>query len=795
MRNQGVGQNSSGRIGVLAMLVVVLVGSAEADPLPALRLAGADFVNERGEPVVLKGCNLGNWLLLEPWMLAQRDFADQHEIIIALQQRFGRQEAEMLLDTYRQNWITPRDLEIVRRFGFNLVRVPFHHSLLADEETPFELRDDSFEWLDRAVSLAEDAGVYVILDMHGAPGGQSVDMPSGRKGENRLWDDETCQRRMAWLWQRIAERYRDRTAVIAFDLLNEPWHDFNTVVGPQLAEIVDKLHSAIRAVDPDTLIFAPGALQGIRFYGDPRERGWTHVGFTEHYYPGLFGNGAPALATHENHLTKIFPACAAYVEPLNVPYLVGEFNVVFDTAMQPEMMRQYYDEFERHGWLATMWSLKIIHPEGGVAENNWYLATNAEPFTLPDLRTASADEIEAAFKELGTQKLAADEPLRSALTTPAFKMRAAPRPTQTIERHLPGGWESTDIGDPERGGAFESAAGDIVVLGRGSDLWGARDEFQFASQPADGDVDLVTWLTSFDTPHQYSKAGLMLRAGLAADDAHVLLHAFGDGRVVLAWRAAKGGPTRERVLAVVGFPIGLSLRRRAGAIHMRYGDVDGAWHDVAAPPIVALRDGGYLGYAVCSHAEHAPARATFASEQPLAEKSANAGTANLLRNASFEAAAGNQPDLANGWQRWGHWLNRETGWTPRRAGECVLAYHHWRVERADSSGWYQEVAGLPPEHTATFSVFANRDQPAADKHGPASIELRVESLVNGRMVHVASQTWDAGQIAADESWSKLSVTGPVPGDTARVLIVVSASKQTPRDAALKFDAAALQIVE
>ncbi len=799
MPGTGGRQGVCWRVGIALLVQTALLAAAVAEPLPHLRVSGSRLVDDQDRPIVLKGCNLGNWLLLEPWMLGvSNQFADQHEIIKAFEDRFGQNRAEALLDTYRRNWITPRELELVRHFQFNVVRVPFHHRLLADESTPVELRDDAFEWLDRAVDMAEAAGVYVILDMHGAPGGQSVDMTTGRKGRNRLWNDAGCQRRTAWLWQRIAERYRDRDAVIAYDLLNEPWHDYRTDVRGPLLKLVSKLYDSIREVDPETLIFAPGTLQGIRFYGDPRAHGWTNVGLTEHHYPGLFGQGAPTLAAHANYLTTLTPARAAYLNTLNVPFLVGEFNVVFDTAAQPEMMRRYYDEFAGYNWLATMWSLRIVRPEGGVGENNWYLATNAEPFALPDFKTASFDEIEAAFERLGTQELAVDEPLRLALTQatpPDLPIALGDTANRKILDSAPKGWRAVDVGGAAPGGGHYDEEDRAILFGRGGDLWGAHDEFRFLAHAATDDAKLVTWLTELQAPHRHAKAGLMLRAGLDADDAHVLIHGFADGRVVLAWRPEKGAATQERVLAITGFPMGLDIERNDGHIRVRFADVDGQWCETSAPEIPALRSGGQIGMVVCGHDEHAYARATFVGRGRVAHDRPDGKHENLLRNASFERCAAETTDLPADWQRWGAWFNREDSWTPRRDGECVLAYHHWRLERADSAGIYQEVVGIAPGVSTTFSVFANRDEPREDMHGPASVELRIESTLNGRMVHVASQTYAAAQIATGDKWSKLTVDGAVPSDSARVLLIVSASKETPRDAALKFDAAALRTVE
>jgi len=180
-----------------------------------LQARGTEIVNAKGERVELRGCNLGNWFLLEMWMLDIHDIRDQHEFELILERRFGRARKDRLMDVYRANWIHERDFPIVKRFGFNTVRLPFHYSLLEDDARPFELKPDAFRWLDHAVELAEKHGLYVILDLHGVQGGQSDDHTTGRAGQNKLWDSQRSQERVAWLWGEIAAHYKDSEIVAA----------------------------------------------------------------------------------------------------------------------------------------------------------------------------------------------------------------------------------------------------------------------------------------------------------------------------------------------------------------------------------------------------------------------------------------------------------------------------------------------------------------------------------------------------------------------------------------------------
>jgi hypothetical protein len=428
-------------VGILTGLALLLaVGSAMAeqsgavrDRLPFLRAPGARFVDPSGAPVTLKGCNLGNYLLLEPWMFGGCITArDQADIFSTLADRFGPDRRDQLLGIYRSSYITPRDFELIKSFGFNVVRLPFHYSLIQDDTPPYAIKPNAFVHFDRLLEMADAAGVYVILDLHGAPGGQSKDMPTGQAGQNHLWTDQVAQQRTRDIWRAIAARYRDRSVVVAYDLLNEPYGDFKQNLRPDILKLVSSLYTTIREVDDRHVIFAPGPIQkGIEFYGEPKEHGWHDLGFTEHFYPGLFGSKT-AVESHIVQLTREFPRRKVYLDRIGAPYFVGEFNVVHSATGGNRMMREYYDRIAGFGWTGTMWAYKLLSARGhGDDRDVWYAVTNTDPLPKLDLHTSSFEDFEKFFRSLATTPLSVNEPLRAALTTPNPEPLPLPRPLAT----------------------------------------------------------------------------------------------------------------------------------------------------------------------------------------------------------------------------------------------------------------------------------------------------------------------------------------------------------------------------
>jgi hypothetical protein len=405
--------------GVAAILMATLalsirVESAVLAALPPLHADGSHIVDSTGKPVILRGCNTGNWLMLEAWML-RWDIADQQTLIATLSDRFGADEAQKLMDCYRDGYMTPRDFANIKTFNFNLVRVPFDSRLLMDPAG--NMKPDAFHWLDRAVDFAEDAGIYVILDMHGVPGGQSTDHCTGERNQNHLWTTPEDQQQMASLWTRIAEHFKGRSAVVAFDLMNEPYGTFKDDMRPNLRELMPRICSAVRSADEDRLVIFPNSRDhGIQFYGDLKSTGLKNFGFTDHYYAGLFGS-PPTVESHAKMFAHRIPDEAKYLATQNAPMLIGEFNVVHTKAGGKPMMRRYYDEFARRGWMCTMWSYKILKPAAGVQDDDWYMATNAQALPVIDPKTSSLEEIRNYIAALPTMPLAIDESLRGALTS------------------------------------------------------------------------------------------------------------------------------------------------------------------------------------------------------------------------------------------------------------------------------------------------------------------------------------------------------------------------------------------
>ena len=264
------------------------------------------IVNENGENIVLKGVNLGNWLLWETWMGFVPEYTEDwayYDTLQVLIDRFGEEKTAEIVKTYEDNFITEEDISQIEKLGFNCIRVPFWYRNFMTEDLKWlsENHDDNkgFQKLDWLISTCEKYGIYVMLDLHGAPGGQSKNHCTGKAGRNELYENENMMNATVELWSAIAERYKDNKTVCAYDLLNEPQNnggyegDYSWAAESEEAvshtnKAYDTLYKAIREIDKNHIISFEG-VWSTTVLPNPQEMGYENLLYQLHLYDSKKG--------------------------------------------------------------------------------------------------------------------------------------------------------------------------------------------------------------------------------------------------------------------------------------------------------------------------------------------------------------------------------------------------------------------------------------------------------------------------------------------------------------------------
>lgn len=230
-----------------------------------LKADGKRIVNEKGENVLLRGIGLGGWMLQEPYMYQLSDVAGtQTEIKAKISKLIGQEGCDEFYKRFLNNMITEKDIDALKSWGFNSIRLPMHYNLFTlpiDKEpvagkntwieTGFKLTDNLLTW-------CKKNKIYLILDLHAAPGGQGNDRPIADIDtlKPRLWQSEANQNKTIALWKKLAEKYKDEEWIGGYDLINET--NYKLDGNEQLKKLFLAITDEIRSVDRKHIIFIEG---------------------------------------------------------------------------------------------------------------------------------------------------------------------------------------------------------------------------------------------------------------------------------------------------------------------------------------------------------------------------------------------------------------------------------------------------------------------------------------------------------------------------------------------------------
>lgn len=338
---------------LLLLFVVVFMKLEAAEKLEWLKAKETRIVNEHDETVILRGINLGGWLVEEMWMMPfdkdppqdSQGAAIQDHVSLwnQIEERFGHEKMCVMRNHLRKSWIQASDFDRIKEYGFNCVRLPFLYDLEYESE-------GLFYWLDWAIEQAKKRALYVILDMHGAPGRQSKEQHTGQVDHNRFFVEEEDQKKAEELWKKIALRYKDSKTVAGFDLLNEP---IGAPSMEALYHVYHRLYKAIREVNSRHIIFVEDGFMGIDHMPAERYAEMHNIALSCHVYKA----DATSAEDHITRLNEIVDLVSHFQKRCKIPFYLGEFNVLpFGTV---ETVKKYVETLEAHNMSWSPWTYKV----------------------------------------------------------------------------------------------------------------------------------------------------------------------------------------------------------------------------------------------------------------------------------------------------------------------------------------------------------------------------------------------------------------------------------------------------
>jgi len=264
------------------LLVVSLLFLASVVPASA-QFAHTDrkqIVDGGGKPLLIRATNLGNWMVPEGYMwLFEGGPQSPSEIRALVLELLGPDGADAFWRKYRDTYVTREDIALLHQAGINTVRVPLHFELFQSDDA------EGFRLLNRLIGWCHEEGIYVVLDLHAAPGGQTGTNIDDSIGYPWLFQSAQAQEQLVAVWQRLATHYREDRMVLGYDLLNEPIPPFPKLqpLNAALEPLYKKVAAAIRDVGDKHILFLGGAQWDGNFevFGKPFDK---NVVYTFHKY-------------------------------------------------------------------------------------------------------------------------------------------------------------------------------------------------------------------------------------------------------------------------------------------------------------------------------------------------------------------------------------------------------------------------------------------------------------------------------------------------------------------------------
>lgn len=390
-----------------------------------VQTSGRSLYDAQGNALQLMGINAGQLLLQEGWMspfaleplqnddgsyvtdsdgnLQYPEFSEEEfRAGLAANPNLKEYDTEELLQYYYQCFFTEEDFRIIKEdLGLNTVRLPFYYRNLLNDDLTRKDEETAFSYLDWFIGQAAAHELYIVLDLHGAPGSQNGYEHSGvAKREANLWTTPEYLDATLDIWQFVSEHYTktrpDLGAWIAtYDLLNEPTYRYKSVTTKECWDFFDRVYDSIRENGDNHVITMAGCWD-FSTLPDPASYGWENVQYEYHWY---------------NWWSDILPYTLffAYQDLSNigrnyeVPVLIGEFTFFEDK----DAWTQGLGLFDARCYNWTIWNYKTTVT--GWWTSSWGVYTcqlNLTDTPKCNVSTCTYEEFIAACEAMRTENCA-----------------------------------------------------------------------------------------------------------------------------------------------------------------------------------------------------------------------------------------------------------------------------------------------------------------------------------------------------------------------------------------------------
>jgi hypothetical protein len=341
-----------------------------------LQVKGPYIIDDTGKKVFLRGVCFGGWLNMENFITGYT--GAESSVRQAIRNELGEERYQAFFTSLLDSFITEGDFKFLSEIGATVVRIPFNYRHFEDDMNPGHYNSVGFHYLDYAIEWGKKHNIYIILDLHAAPGWQNQGWHSDNPyGISLLWGNRDYQERIKNLWVYIADHYKDESQVAGYDLLNEP----NAPNMEILNRVYREWTSAIRTVDKRHIIFIEGNRYAQIFEGldEPFD---DNLAYSSHNYitAAYMGRRYPGYSSDvyvdKGWIEKSFLERNKWILEHKRPSWVGEFGALFDGPIDSPtdadkarlmILRDQLEVFNKYEQHWTIWPYKDIGLEGIMA--------------------------------------------------------------------------------------------------------------------------------------------------------------------------------------------------------------------------------------------------------------------------------------------------------------------------------------------------------------------------------------------------------------------------------------------
>jgi aryl-phospho-beta-D-glucosidase BglC (GH1 family) len=331
---------------LFALLLVACNVGKQNETNGFVTISGHDLIKPDGEKLFIQGTNLGNWLNPEGYMFGFSRTNSAWMIDLLFKEAVGPDKTALFWQQFKDNYVTRADIDYIARQGANTIRLPFNYKLFTDDDYMGQTgQKDGYERIDSIVSWCKANQLYLILDMHDCPEGQTGDNIDDGYGYPWLFESESAQQLFCSIWRDIASRYKNETTILGYELMNEPiahYFDNRDSLYQLLQPLYQRCVKAIREVDQNHIILLGGAHWNSFFWMLDDVSYDDKLMFTCHRYGGPATKEAIAHYIH-------------FRDSVNRPMYMGEFGHNTD-----EWQRDFVRILKKANIGYTFWPYKKV---------------------------------------------------------------------------------------------------------------------------------------------------------------------------------------------------------------------------------------------------------------------------------------------------------------------------------------------------------------------------------------------------------------------------------------------------